>query len=253
MSNLQADRAQLEAFFGTLFRYADDGTYISLRTFDQLDRSKPPVIIEAVKINGHAGNLIEQVYTVAQRSADHAAPTVFAPPIATFKDHRGAKGTDLANGLVLSIELDDAPSAARSRMEGLLGPATLVIASGSEWTNPVTGQAEPKMHLHWRLSEPTRDDADHATLRAARTAAALLVGGDPTGKPIVHPYRWPGSWNTKATPRMCSIVAHNQAAEIHLAEAMDTLQAAVGPPVSPPSPLPHRAIRTRRRPASAPP
>ena len=69
-----------------------------------------------------------------------------------------------------------------------------------------------------------------------------LIGADPTGVPIVHPLRWPGSWNVKNAPRMARIVALNEGAELHLQEALallqDTLEAAgmadagTGPAVS---------------------
>jgi hypothetical protein len=43
-------RSQLGQFIGTVFRHADDGTFVSLRTFDQHDRSRPPLAIK-----GHSG------------------------------------------------------------------------------------------------------------------------------------------------------------------------------------------------------
>jgi hypothetical protein len=56
----------------------------------------------------------------------------------------------------------------------------------------------------------------------------MLAAADPTGKPIVHPLRWPGSWNRKTEPgRMCTIAACNDGAEIHLVEALQRLQEAV--------------------------
>jgi hypothetical protein len=81
------------------------------------------------------------------------------------------------------------------------------VASGGEWPNPATGELEPKVHLHWRLTEPTSDAASHATLKRCRAMAKDLVGGDGTSNPMVHPMRWPGSWHRKAAPRLCRIVA----------------------------------------------
>lgn len=224
---LQANREDLEHLVSSLFPYADEGTFASLRLFDQFRRDVPPLAILSVKLNGSQTRLIDAALKIAQRGADNEKSTVFAPPIATFRTANGAKGVDLANGLVLSAELDDAPGAARMQLEGLLGPATLVVASGSDWIDPATGEVQSKLHLHWRLSEPTRTEDEHTQLRIARTAASLLVGADPTGKPVVHPYRWPGSWNTKATPRLCRIVARNDGAEIHLVEAMEILAQSV--------------------------
>jgi len=226
-ANLQVDQAQISRFMSALFRYADEGTFISLRTFDQSDRSIPPIVIRSVKVNGDATKMVAAATADAQRSADHAKPAVFAPPIATFKTAESAKSADLANGLCISLELDDHPYAGRARMETLLGPATLVVASGSQWEDKSTGEVQLKLHLHWRLNEPTRDEAGHAKLRSSRAHAALLAKADPTGVPLVHPYRWPGSWNTKATPRLATIIEEDVDAEIDLDDAAERLEEAV--------------------------
>jgi hypothetical protein len=51
--------------------------------------------------------------------------------------------------------------------------------------------------------------------------------GLPTGKPAVHPLRWPGSWNLKDKPTLAKIVTLKDSAEIHLDEAVDALVEAV--------------------------
>ncbi len=225
---LAVDRAQIEQFVNALFPYAESGTFASLRSFDQFDRTVPPIAIEATRINGTLSNVVDAATAAAQRAADHHRPTVFAPPVCTFTGPSRARGVDLANGVAISVELDDGDTEMeRRRLESLLGPATMAVASGGDWTNPDTGQVHPKLHLHWRLSEPTSDEHDHARLRQARELAALLSGADPTAAPIVHPLRWPGSWNRKGTPRLARIVASNDAAEVHLCEAFEQLQAAV--------------------------
>jgi hypothetical protein len=101
------------------------------------------------------------------------------------------------------------------------------VASGGQWTDPETGEIQDKLHLHWRLTEPTRDAADHARLKEARTLACRLVGADATAAPINHPLRWPGSWHRKAEPRLCRIVSQTEH-EIDLTEALELLQDAVG-------------------------
>jgi hypothetical protein len=134
---------------------------------------------------------------------------------------------DLANGLGLSVDLDGGDTqAARRKLEFLLGPATVIVASGGAWTDPKSGEIHEKLHMHWRISEPTREPDDHEKLRRARELVAQLVGADPTGKPVQHPYRWAGSWNTKDKPRMARSVAYNNDAEIDLAEALEILEQA---------------------------
>lgn len=227
---LSIDREQIASFVDTLFRYADEQTFASLRGFDQNRRNIGAFLIRGVKLNGSPRtDLIKQAIEAANICANHVDPVVFAPPIATFTNPERARLSDLANGLALSIDIDDVdPEGARLRLETILGPATLIIASGSSWVDEASGELKPKLHLHWRLSEPTRTAAEHDKLLHARTAATTLIGGDPTGKPIIHPLRWPGSWNRKGTPVLAHIVAIDAAREIHLDEAVDVLSEAAG-------------------------
>lgn len=222
-----ADASEIGRFVRALFAYAESDTYISLRAFDQFDRMAPPKFIRPIRVNGHIEDIIREATVAAEDTAQFDDASVFCPPIATFTRAYTAAGTALANGLTLSVELDDTdPDAARARLEGIIGPLTVLIRSGSDWIDPATGEIKPKVHLHWRLTEPTTTDEDHARLRQARTLASLLVGGDPTGKPVVHPLRWPGSWNLKTTPRMATIAVLNDAAEINLTDALEALELA---------------------------
>ena len=223
--------AAIREFITLLFRYAEEGSYVSLRAFNQFDRGKPPVMVLAVKIAGLIEDLADSAQTVADYCDNLSDPGVFAPPICTFSTHRTARTADIQNGLVLSVEIDDVdPDDARQRLEGIIGPATCVVTSGSEWTSPETGEIKLKAHLHWRLSEPTTAPEDHDRLRRARSLAAALVGADPTGSPVVHPFRWPGSLNRKkpTAPRMAAIAHSNSAAEINLGEALDALEEVMG-------------------------
>ena len=123
------------------------------------------------------------------------------------QDLHNAKTDNIREGVALSVECDQNPSAARDKLEALLGPATVVVESGGEWTNPETGEIEPKVHLHWRLKKPAATVEELAMLYEARALAATLVGGDRTNISIVHPMRWPGSWHCKKTPKLARIAA----------------------------------------------
>ena len=222
---MQADAEAIGAFVDALFCYADQDTYVSLRAFS--DGANKVFRIMARKVGDSLEGLAKTAAIEATMAANHAAyPVVFAPPIATFTNDSGARERDLANGLALSVECDATPGAARTRLEGLLGPATVVVASGGEWGDPASGEVEPKLHLHWRLTAPTREQPDHALLKQARQIAQRLVGADASNTPMVHPIRWPGSWHRKTTPRLARIVALNEAREIDLREALETLQEA---------------------------
>ncbi|HJS87583.1 MAG TPA: DUF3987 domain-containing protein [Acetobacteraceae bacterium] len=226
-AHLEPDRDELERFVNALFPYAEDDTYVSIRAF-LYERDKPPPYIRATRINGHGLQpIVFEAVAAARNSA--TARWIFAPPVATFTDDKRATEDALANGLAISLDLDDGnPPEALQRLEGLLGPATVVVASGGEIVGPETGEVHPKLHAHWRLSEPTRTAEEHAALKRARRLACLLVGADPTMAPPVHPVRWPGSWHLKdqSKPRLARIVALNDRAEVHLAEALELLEVA---------------------------
>jgi len=226
---LQAQALEIRTFLDALFRYADPGTFLSLRAFDQRDRAKPPVLIEGIRFSGDLSPLVARATQAAGRAANSPEPAVFAPPVATFRDGRRARAIDVANGVALSVEIDETdPETARTKLAHLLGPPTIAVASGGEWANPATGELVPKLHLHWRLAEPTREPEEHGKLRDARWLAAVLVGGDRTAAPPAHPLRWPGSWNRKREPgRLAYISAGNDASEIHLDDAHDLLAEAV--------------------------
>jgi hypothetical protein len=225
---LEPDGAAISAFVRAIFPYADPATYVSLRAFDQVDRGVPPLHIEAVLVGDDPDDLVQRAVNAARRAANAARPAVFAPPVCTFSSARTARSADVANGVALSVEIDSGdPAPARAQLESLLGPATIVIASGGEWQNPETGELHPKLHMHWRLAEPTATAEEHAKLQEARWMAASLAGGDPTAAPPAHPLRWPGSWNRKRAPRLATILALNDAAEIELSDAAEKLAEAL--------------------------
>jgi hypothetical protein len=224
---LAADRAEISRFVQALFVHADEGGFVSLRTFEH-ERGKPPVEIWAVRLNGEGlAPLVGQAARAATRAARHPKPAVFCPPICTFANGQRAAEADVLNGVALSVECDVHPAEARLRLEGLLGPATVTVVSGGTWTDPAGGEAQDKLHLHWRLAEPTRTPEEHGQLKRARRLAEALIGADPSAVPLVHPMRWPGSWHRKGAPKRCRIAEMHEEVEIGLVEASDRLEQAV--------------------------
>jgi hypothetical protein len=224
---VQTDPAALAQFADALFRYAEPHTYASLRMFDDDDSKGPAVRALGVQIGDSLAALTAAAVDLAADAAASPRPLVFCPPVATFANPERATEEALANGLALSVECDSGAQAARAQLEALLGPATVVVASGGEWLrNAETGELSPKLHLHWRLTEPTRTREDHGTLKLARVLAARLVKADPSNTPIVHPIRWPGSVHRKRAPKLARIVALTSH-EIDLVEALERLREAV--------------------------
>ncbi len=223
--HLAVDGQQLAAFLDATCRYAEPGTFLSARAF--YDDKSQVFFAYGHRIGSNLSALVPALESQAARCTRVVRPVVFCPPLATFTSADEATEEALANGLALSVECDRTPSAARAKLESLIGPATVVVASGGEWVDPETGEIQDKLHLHWRLNEPTRTADEHRKLKRARTLAAVLVGGDASNKPIVHPIRWPGSWHRKATPRLACIV-HLSDAELDLDDAVERLGEAVG-------------------------
>jgi hypothetical protein len=221
---LEPDRDQLEIFTDALFRHAAKEGVVSLRAFFE-DDSLKPFRISSAALSGGLNFLVDVAEDDARRAANNPKKVVFCPPIATFKNKDRAREIDIAEGLALSVECDARPREAIAELENILGPATVVVASGGKWTDDRTGQIYEKLHLHWRLRTPARSE-DLTKLKRARDLAARLVGGDPSNKPVCHPIRWPGSWHRKAEPTLCRIETATPGAEIDLATALTALVAA---------------------------
>lgn len=227
---LTADRKQIGQFVDALFRHADAGSFVALRSFQADNR---PFNHTAHELNGDHTAFIQAAATAATLAAQAPKPVVFCPPIATFRNAKKADELRLANGLALSVECDEQPEAARATLEAKIGPATVVVQSGGEWADPATGELQFKLHLHWRLDRPTRTMEGHAKLKYARVLATKLVVADASNKPVVHPIRWPGSWHRKGLPRLAQIVSLTES-EISLDAVLTLLE----PDKPPPGPEP---------------
>jgi hypothetical protein len=220
-----SDRNQLARFARTIFMHAEIGSYVSLRVFDQHDRGKPPLAIEGLKVTGDMQALVDVACKLATFAASTPSAAVFCPPVCTFSSPRRARAQDLANGVAISVDLDKgAPKLALRRLVYLIGAPTIVVASGGELVGE-QGETYPKLHAHWRLSEPTCTPDEHERLRQARYYAATLVGGDTTAAALPHPLRWPGSWNRKSMPKLAHII-YQRECEVHLEEALEALREA---------------------------
>jgi hypothetical protein len=229
---LEPRRDQIETFVAAMFRHAGQDGYVSVRSF----LSNNEVFrISTAQLSGGLQHLIDIAEDDARRAANNPAPAVFCPPIAVFNgaENWRARQADLFKGLVLSVECDEHPDAARNKLEEILGPATAVVRSGGQWIDPEDGLPQDKLHLHWRLAQPA-SAAVLDKLKQARKLATAVAGGDHSNIPTVHCLRWPGSWHRKASPRLCEIVSLNPNAEIDLDAAFTALKA-VAPDVLTPA------------------
>jgi hypothetical protein len=224
---LLPDRGEIERFTAAIFRYADNESFLSIRAFDDTkESSAPPLFVKGVRID--SPHLIDRLYELALQAAQSETPAVFAPPIATFKNCSSAKTAHIANGLAITVECDSNPSAALNKLAFLLGEPTFTIRSGGSWLNPDTGLREDKLHLYWRLREPTNDAEGHMLLREANKLATKLVGADAASSAVIHPMRYPGSWHRKAEPPRLCVILHATETEVELQTALDLLREAAG-------------------------
>jgi putative DNA primase/helicase len=222
---LVPDRAALAAFSAAVFKNADPMGFVSTRIFLDDGNEGPAIQIEAITLGDPA--YLDVVFERARQAAAWHAPAVFAPPVTTLRTGKSAKTDDIYEGVTLSVDCDASPVAALGILESIIGKPTIGVASGGEWVDPDTGEVERKVHLHWRLNVPTKTSDEHKLLRDARALATKLVGGDPTGVALVHPFRWPGSLHRKRQPKFAEIIMNNDL-EIDLHEAVAALREASG-------------------------
>ena len=111
-ARLEVNADDIGRFFDRLFRYADEGSYVSFRCFfddaDGVDK------IRAARLNGSPALTVREAVAIAEYAANHPQRRlVFAPPVATFVNAKGATEWDVANGIAVSVEADVHPAASR--------------------------------------------------------------------------------------------------------------------------------------------
>lgn len=226
-SALAADAGQIRRFVGSVFMRCVDKNgkpiagRIALRAFTNA-KGNTPVLTEWEPLGSSPiARATAAATMLARRPAAQAA--VFAPPVCVFTGQNKASEKDVLAGPVIAVDLDGDPEAGRRAAEAALGPPTLVVASGGVWTAPDGGEHD-KLHLYWRLRQPAVLNEEKALLRAVRQRIAEIAGGDPTAAALCHPMRWPGSWHTKGTPRLCRIVDGDDSQEVDLQEVAAALR-----------------------------
>lgn len=210
------------------FLHADRDNFASLRAFrDGADGVWRYEEWSTVRIGDTLDALVEAAFRFSGICAAADEAVCFAPPIATFTSADKADQASLANGLVISAELDSAPHQARKRLETALGPATPPCCQAV--AGPIPKPAKPRTSCICTGGSRFRPGTkiEHDFLRECNRLACQLAGGDPTAIALVHPLRWAGSWHKKATPRLARIVAFNPAIELTLADAVAKLRASV--------------------------
>jgi hypothetical protein len=98
----------LAQFASLMFKRAKQDAFVSLRLFpDKGGKGTQPIDIQPIQINDK--DFLAIVVIRAEQAANWHEPAVFAPPVATFLDHKSAKTTNLCEGPCLSVECDERP------------------------------------------------------------------------------------------------------------------------------------------------
>src|SRR5690242_21477703 len=125
MSGLDPDREMLGQFAAAMFKHARPDGFVSLRAFPyQKSKKDKAIFVQAIRIGDP--DFLKITTERARQAAAWHVPAVFCPPVATLRDGKSAKTGNLLEGVGLSVECDQSPDAARSKLETLLGPATVV-------------------------------------------------------------------------------------------------------------------------------
>jgi hypothetical protein len=217
-----ADPIILSQFINTIFLNATNG-YVQFRMFVDGEDKKPWGYPWKAAPVSDRGLLLHWATTLASQAALSVDKVNFCPPVCTLIGPDKARIEDTCEGVAIMVECDHQPVLSQQALVYVLDTPTLVIKSGGVWIDPETGEQQDKVHLYWRLAQPTRESADHDKLREARELASLIVSSDPTAKPPVHPLRWPGSWHKKGDPRLAQIAEINHEVEIELDHALAKL------------------------------
>jgi predicted P-loop ATPase len=223
---LTCDRSELERFVRTVFAHAAPQSEIDLRAF--YDAKATRAAFRRKRIAWDPVKVIDAAATLIDDASLTPEGVVFCPPVCTFKPGTTqARENDVFQGVAISIELDREPSAALKKAVSVIGPPTLVVASGGVWHDEVFDEDQDKLHVYWVLSAPATGDSELTKLKHARRLLTGIVSGDASNIPLVHPIRWPGSWHRKdiKNPRLCRIVEANEV-EVDLPATIQKLETA---------------------------
>ena len=181
-AQLEPNRRHLEVFIDAMFRRATRGIVSVPRAFRDNGSN------EVFRFSSSPVSVI--MYDVAEDDARRAAqapfPVVFCPPPCTFKNEHRAKEEDVAEGLVITAELDRQPGQARRSSSRFWAFRPWKLSPAGKWKND-SGKIEDKLHLHWRLAQPAIGADNLAKLRRARSLVSRLVGGDTSCDPVRLP------------------------------------------------------------------
>jgi hypothetical protein len=224
------DRAQVETYFGTLFRHVDwiDGQVISLLGIGEKGTPQEGVfkerqIIPPAFVGVAHGHLV--------RWAEHQVAGFIVPAVLhAAAQEKGDVTLDKVAALTaIILDLDSGDISAKVKfVTARLGKPTMAIASGG-----ATADGEVKVHLYWLLNEAS-DEVERVA--ALRKLLAAKVGGDQSFGRATQVIRVPGSVHSKnGKAALCAFLDRSDAdySLDDLADIIETMEPMEG--IEPPA------------------
>lgn len=216
-SYINVDPGDIEFYLDFLFGHCEpgEGRYISLRSYPEAPGVSgkphtPPVALDAPDLKESV-----TAFCTAARVKGYSAFVV--PAVVTSGST--AKKDDVAEFTTLLLDLDECDvDVALDRARQVVGEPSLVARSGG-----INDLGQQKLHVYWRLTEPTTDVNRVVRLR---TALAAAVGADmKVAKNAAQPIRILGSVHLKSgDPSAVEIVTVNPRLEYELDDLAERIE-----------------------------
>ena len=158
-----ADRDQIAGFVDAMFKHADQGTFASLRSFTH-NAGDPPLRSPASRSTARDWRRWSRSLSARPtgRPGTRARRCSRRPWRRSPTDQ--AREVDLANGLGCRSRSTPTRRPASRPWRGSLGAPRWWWPAAATWTDPATGEVQPKLHGHWRTigADPHRRGARQA-------------------------------------------------------------------------------------------
>ncbi len=213
------NRADLVHFLDMVFGYVDHGEEnhaycIAMRGIGEKGTSGEggfmnPIIMPPIRSELETDIIFGHV----QRWSSHQRASFIVPAAISPRALSDGKATEdrIQQFTTVCVDLDKGETEkALAHAIKHLGQASMVVHSGG-----ITEAEHPKMHVYWRLSEPTDEVARVGILRKT---LALKLGGDTSFARVTQVIRMPGSIYSKSGVERPCWIASRSTSEYELAE-----------------------------------
>lgn len=215
------DESAIEEYLGMLFGYAEwEGRVMGLRGIgDDGTPARDRNHKEPIWLHPDYERIGPKVTEHARRWAMWHVACFIVPATlrAEAEGSRSAAEAHVAEFTTILVDLDSGDTGAKLRyLEQAVGLPTMVVYSGG-----MTAEGHPKIHLYWKLTEPTDRVIE---VGHARHRLALAAGGDPSFQRITQIIRVPGSIHSKhGNSKLVSIANHNRSLEYDFGELTERI------------------------------